>query len=196
MIARHPSIPRTGETELHQMGNLLERHAHRPFYATEKLDGFSFSFGWLNGEFIASARDRMIALNEDSVFAQFLRSFPVRELPDGFLFQGELVGPGIRGNRYELDCLQFFAFDVLKGDARLSYAEAKEVCDSWKIATVPLLAKDFSTDADLCLVLSRNSSRLNPAVQREGAVFRPMVETTDEFQGRVSFKVFNPAFKP
>ena len=33
-------------------------------------------------------------------------------------------------------------------------------------------------------------------VEREGAVFRPLIETVDEYQGRVSFKVFNPAFSP
>jgi hypothetical protein len=29
---------------------------------------------------------------------------------------------------------------------------------------------------------------------REGAVFRQMIGMADEFQGRVSFKVFNPKF--
>lgn len=194
MNPRPKYIPRTSETELHLMGNLLDRHQDKAFYATEKLDGFSFSFGWVKGEFVASTRDRVVALNEDSVFGEFLRSFPFRDLPDGYIFQGELIGPGIRENRYELDGIRFFVFDVLKNSTRLDYEAAKQICDCWKLQTVPLISDVVYPTPERIENCAFGKSVLNPSIQREGAIFRPTVETTDEFQGRVSFKVFNPDY--
>jgi hypothetical protein len=48
---------------------------------------------------------------------------------------------------------------------------------------------------DELVALSVGTSVLNPAVPREGVVFRPPVEEPDEdVGGRLSFKVINPQF--
>jgi hypothetical protein len=45
------------------------------------------------------------------------------------------------------------------------------------------------------VVCSEGASRLNPQIQREGIVLRPLVEEYDEdVGGRLSFKVINPKF--
>lgn len=194
MIARLKAIPRTGETELHQMGNLLERHGDRPFYATEKLDGFSMSFGVLDGQPFASARDRMIEPHEDTVFARAIAGGFVPRLFAGqdAICQGELIGPGIRGNRYGLAALEFRAFDLLVDGERAGFAALENFCREHGLKTVPVIGWEFNLGN--ISALACGPSILNPATPREGAVFRPIAETSDPFQGRVSFKVFNPAF--
>src|SRR5882672_5634460 len=145
MTPRLKSIPRTGETELHLLGNILERHGQRPFYATEKLDGFSMSFGWVDGEFVVSARDWMIEQDKASVFATAVRELALREryfMPD-LLFQGELIGPRIRGNRYGLERLQLHIFNGIRGGEFVSFGGLKRFCRVIDLPMVPLLAEGF-----------------------------------------------------
>lgn len=196
MTPRFKSIPRTGETELHFMGDLLVRHGHRPFYATEKLDGFSMSFGWVDGQFVVAARDWMVEDGRKSVFAKAVRELELRErhTTPGVLFQGELIGPGIRRNRYNLDRLQLHIFNGIRGGEFVSLGALKRFCRVIDLPTVPLLAEGFQPAQENLLAFTWGQSLLNPTVEREGAVFRPLIETVDEFQGRVSFKVFNPKF--
>jgi len=178
------------------MGNLLERHAGKPFYATEKLDGFSMSFGVVDGDFILSARERMVDEWEDSVFADASRELRLRERVDGagVLFQGELVGPGIRGNRYRLDGLRLHVFNAIRDGQFVSFAELETLCRNIGLPVAPILATGFLATRENALEFACGQSTINPLVEREGAVFRPVIETVDEFQGRVSAKVFNPKF--
>src|SRR5882672_491278 len=194
MTPRLKSIPRTGETELHLMGNLLERHGHRPFYATEKLDGFSMSFGWVDGQFVVSARDWMIEGGRQSVFADAASELELRErhTTRDVLFQGELIGPRIRRNRYGLDRLQLHIFNGIRGGEFVSFGALKRFCRVIDLPTVPLLAECFEPVRENLLAFAWGQSLLNSSVEREGAVFRPLIETMDKHQGRVSFKVFNP----
>ena len=192
MIARPPFIPRTEERELHQCGNLLERHKDALWYATEKVNGFSFSFGRVNGAFIASARERLIAPDESSVFTEAVRGLELESirLPDGSVVQGELVGPRIRGNRYGLFRLQFLAFDMLIDVERMGFNALQSLCRDVGLSMVPLLAVNFHPTPKNVANYANGQSTISPMVQREGAVFRTMVETVDPFQGRASFKVF------
>jgi hypothetical protein len=196
MTPRLKSIPRTGETELHLMGNLLDRHGHRQFYATEKLDGFSMSFGWVDGQFVAAARDWMIEGDRKTLFAHAVRELELRErhTTPGVVFQGELIGPGIRRNRYGLDRLQLHIFNGIRGGEYVSFGALKRLCRVIDLPIVPLLAEGFQPAQKFLLGFACGQSLLNPAVEREGAVFRPLIEAMDEHQGRVSFKVFNPKF--
>lgn len=180
-------IPRTGETELHQMGALLSRHAGRAFYAAQKMDGFSMSLGNLNGQFFLAARDRMVAFDEATVFWQAFRSGVVRPFSDDVILQGELCGPGIRGNRHGLVDLGFFAFDLIADGRPQGFAALVDFCRRNGYETVPILRDAFTPTPETCLDLARSTNG-------EGAVFRPVTEARDEFQGRVSFKVFNPGY--
>lgn len=94
------------------------------------LDGFSMSFGIVDGAFVVPARDRMIEPWKDSAFAVAVREMELQERGDvpGVLFQAELIGPGIRGNRYGIDGLQFFVFDAIRGGQFVSFAELETLC--------------------------------------------------------------------
>ena len=59
---------------------------------------------------------------------------------------------------------------------------------------VPVLAVGFHATRESALGLACGHCTINAMAQREGAVFRPLVETWDAYQGRPSCKVFNPAF--
>lgn len=195
VIERIQSIPRTGETELHLMAHFLTRHGARRFYATEKLDGFSMSFGWLDGEFVVSARDRMVSAVECTVFGQACREL---DLPgvrvDGAIFQGELCGPGIRGNKMNLDRLRLFIFDVKTEECFLGLDAITALCQRFGLEMVPVLGRHLSITRESVLGLAAAHSTLYADTEREGTVLRAEDGASDPVYGRVSCKVFNPAF--
>ena len=196
MTRRSVSIPRTGETELHQMPGLLTRHGQRRFYVTEKLDGFSFSVGRIGGQFVASTRDRMIEDGDSTVFGRAVWELDLRgvPLPEGWIIQGELCGPKIRGNKLNLDRLQLFVFDIVTPEGFLGIYAVAAFCDRFGLRTVPVLARELVVTDACLLALAAARSVLYADTEREGAVFRAEDGASDPVFGRVSFKVFNPAF--
>jgi ATP-dependent RNA circularization protein (DNA/RNA ligase family) len=195
MTPRLDRIPRTGETEFHQMPGLLTRHGQRQFYATEKMDGFSFSFGCIGAQFVASTREKMIE-DESTMFARATWDLDLRgiTIPEGWIIQGELCGPKIRGNKLNLDRLQLFVFDIVTPKGFLSINRAVDFCVRAGLYTVPVLGRYLSVRDDTLLAFASGRSKVNADTEREGAVFRAEDGATDPVFGRVSFKVFNPAF--
>ena len=193
---RIPQIPRTGETELHQLPGLLTRHGQRRFYATEKLDGFSFSIGRIDGQFVASNRDRMILADDSDIFGRAVWELDLNtvNLPEGWIMQGELCGPKIRGNKLNLDRLHFFIFDILTPEGFLGLDALTAFCERAGLRTVPVLARELVLNDSCLLALAAERSTLYADTEREGAIFRAEDGASDPVFGRVSFKVFNPAF--
>lgn len=193
---RIQQIPRTGEAELHQLPGVLKRHGQRRFYATEKLDGFSFSFGRVDGCFVASTRERMIEDGDTTVFGQAVEELDLRgiALPEGWIMQGELCGPKIRGNNLNLDRLQLFIFDILTPEGLLGLDAVTAFCNRFGLRTVPVLARELVVTDGALLALAAERSTLYADTEREGAIFRAEDGASDPVFGRVSFKVFNPAF--
>lgn len=187
-------IPVTSELELHNCPWRLAEQRGQRFYATEKLDGFSMSVGWINGVFYVSARERLAGPGSPHAdyavefeLARRLRSFP------GLLFQGELVGPGIRGNRLGLSIMEFRVFNVRVLGTFLDWPDVQSVCAAAGLETVPLLGEfGFGGTVDELLRFATMAS-VFPGGAKEGAVFRPVAESADA-AGRVSFKVFNPTY--
>lgn len=194
-------IPRTAEMELHLMPGLLARHGSRDFMATEKLDGFSFSFGLRTGDFFMAARDRAVRAGERSVFAAAAKALGLESVLraaglDNFILQAELIGPGIRGNRYGLSDLQLHCFNLLTiGSGFEPFSALETFCHRLDLHTVPVIERNLRVSEATASAACTGQSQLHPTA-REGAVFRPLVETTDPMFGRVSFKVFNPGFIP
>ena len=68
--------------------------------------------------------------------------------------------------------------------------------DETGLESVPQLGPlQLNHTVDELVAFSEGSSVLNPKVQREGVVLRPLAEEYDEeIGGRLSFKVINPKF--
>jgi ATP-dependent RNA circularization protein (DNA/RNA ligase family) len=104
--------------------------------------------------------------------------------------QGEIVGPKIQGNKYELGTLAFKAFNgVLKNTGRLAYKEFWEACELAGIEYVPVLIKDLSFAGQTVETMVKLATRKSTLadVPAEGVVIRSQDMLT-------SFKVINPEF--
>jgi ATP-dependent RNA circularization protein (DNA/RNA ligase family) len=112
--------------------------------------------------------------------------------------QAELIGPGIQKNKYGLPAVALRVFNILNVDAYqlLDHAAMLALLGELDLEPVPQLGTlVLNHTVDELVAFSEGASKLNPKIQREGVVLRPLAEEYDEdIGGRLSFKVINPRF--
>ena len=105
---------------------MLERNRGRTFYVTEKLDGTSFTAFLREGLFgICSRNLWMDEADESNVVVRVAKGLKLekklRAARDRFGFdpaiQAEVIGPGIKKNKYGLPAVTLRVFKVLNVDA-------------------------------------------------------------------------------
>jgi RNA ligase (TIGR02306 family) len=119
----------------------------------------------------------------------------MKQIPFDLCVQGELLGPGIQKNKYNLSNYQFKLFNAFNIETQkyLSYKETVDIARTLGLDMVPILDEITLNHSVADLVeLSKGKSKLNSSTTREGIVCRAIVDGDEE--GRVSFKVINPEF--
>jgi RNA ligase (TIGR02306 family) len=200
-------LPKTDETRVQVLEPVLQRHKGKTFYVTEKLDGTSFTAFLRQGEFgICSRNLWMDETDESNVLARVARGLRLEEklravrerLGHDVAIQAEVIGPGIQKNKYGLKEVTLRVFSVLNVDTYrlVDHPTKMDVLAETGLEPVPQLGTIvLDHTVDQLVALSEGTSVLNPQVQREGIVLRPLVEEHDEdIGGRLSFKAINPKF--
>lgn len=200
-------LPKTDETRVQVLEAALARHRGKTFYLTEKLDGTSFTAFVRQGEFGVCSRNLwldeadesnlLVRVAEGLGLEGMLRAARER-LGHDVAVQAEVIGPGIQKNRYGLEAVGLRVFNVLNVDAYrlLDHPAMLAVLSETGLELEPQLGTlVLNHTVDELVALSEGTSVLNTQVQREGVVFRPLVEEYDEdVGGRLSFKAINPRF--
>ena len=200
-------LPKTDETRVQVLESVLDRHRGETFYVTEKLDGTSFTGFLRGGEFGICSRNMWMDETESSNLlvrvAQTLGLEQKLRTARAWLgfdpaIQAEVIGPGIQKNKYALPSITLRVFNVLNVDARqlLDHPEMLDLLSRLELEPVPQLGTlVLDHTVDELVTLAEGTSVLNPKVQREGLVLRPLAEQYDEeIGGRLSFKAINPRF--
>lgn len=202
-------FPKTDEIRAQVLEGVIARHTGKQFGFTEKLDGSSCTVFVLGDQAGVCGRtlwfDESIKGNTMCDVAMEMGLFDkLRALQaktgKWHALQGEIVGPGIQGNRYALPKARLFFFNILEisedqGYRYLNREELAAVAAELEIECVPQLDTiTLNHTVDQLVELSRGPSIVNPKVPREGIVLRPLVEENDHEMGRLSFKVINPDF--
>lgn len=197
-------VPKTDETRIQSCPEELEKLLGRDIYITEKLDGTSVTYFIRGDEFGICSRNCRIKNAEigGGKYVEVSRKYNLEEkfkgLPktwvDGVAIQGEIVGPGVNGNRLCLKELDFYVFNIYDIGERkyLSSNSTREFCRVLGIKMVPIVFEDKvlkGVDVDNMTQISKGFSALSKSELREGIVVR----TTDGGP-RVSFKVVNPDY--
>jgi RNA ligase (TIGR02306 family) len=199
-------LPKTDETRVQVLEQVIARHRGREFYLTEKLDGTSFTAFVREGEFGVCSRNMLLdTTDEASVLVRVARRLGLEErlralgAACGFevAIQGEVIGPGVQQNKYGLKEVTLRLFNVFDVSAYrfLNHADVVAAVAEMGLETVPQLgAVVLNHTVDELVALSEGTSVLNAKAQREGIVLRPLVEVEDDYLGRLSFKAINPKF--
>lgn len=172
------------------------------FTATEKLDGTSATY-YLNlahpdHPFGVCSRGQEILVSDKTFYWRIARQHDLRAVLEGLaekhgvqrvVLQGEIVGEGVQKNKYKLQGLRLYAFNLLLDGKKHLAAEIGALLAGSGIESVPVLSEDFVIPATIpeLVKLAEGPSALCPATRREGIVVRSE-------NHRVSFKVINPQF--
>lgn len=148
---------------------------------TEKLDGSSMTVFFHEGQFGVCSRNLELQEVEGNTFWNVANRLGLKEtLPkwENVAIQGELVGPGIQGNKYNLTEHKFFVYDAFNTQthAYLLPEARNAICLELGLDIVPIVANrmimDSSTTVDKILKDAEGKSALNPNTEREGVVYR------------------------
>lgn len=196
-------IPKTDETRVQAVPSVLDRHRGKEFYVTEKLDGSSMTAFLYGEEFGICSRNLELKPSDNNALWQLEARYDLRgaieSMGGNLALQGEIIGPGIQGNKYKLKETQFRIFNVYD----IAANEYREPCDWTKeidslCYDIPLMVPSFGSltlchTVDELVDVARGKSQLAD-IPKEGIVLRPTKEATDPELGRLSFKVINPDF--
>jgi RNA ligase (TIGR02306 family) len=201
MKGNFPSyIPKTDETRVQVLQELLDKLAGETCYVTEKLDGTSVTYFVKDAVFGVCSRNLELIETPDNTLWKLARELQIEEklaaLKGNYALQGEVIGEGVQGNKYKLKGQQVFFFSVFDIDEYryLDYSDFAATINELGFTTVPVLEVNF-------LLINSIGALVNKAVgksvlynvEREGIVIRPITELNDR-NGRVSFKAINPEF--
>lgn len=166
---------------------------------TEKLDGSSISIFVHQELELSGVCSRNLELRFDpdspgtfwSVALKYNLIEKILQSGMSLAFQGELIGPGIQGNPYNLKEHDLYIYDIfdIKGQKYLLPNEVQYLCRQFDVKHVPTYYLHALEDISLEEQIARadGQSELNPATIREGLVFKNM--KTQE-----SFKVISNTF--
>lgn len=183
---------RTDQERIQNLAGSLNDWRYHFFEVTEKLDGTSASYGFIDGEFIVCSRNLSLKESDTNVYWQVARELDIEQkMRDNALthmvLQGEIIGEGIQKNHYKLNNKQFYLFDVYDVGTK-SYVlteERQRIARMMNINHVPVVEKRMSiTDEtiDSLLEMADGFSLLKNDRLREGIVFK------STFDGSISFK--------
>ncbi len=193
-------IPKTDETRVQVLQDVLDKYVGTLCYVTEKLDGSSVTYYLKDGEFGVCSRNLELLESAENSLWKVARSLQIEEKlrarGGNHALQGEIVGEGIQGNLYKLRGQTVFFFNVFDIDAYrfLDFADFEAAMLEMELQAVPVLDRAFplSNDIPTLVRLGTGTSTLYK-VEREGVVIRPLSEASD-VMWRVSFKAISPEF--
>ena len=195
-------LRKTDEERIQNCLEILENFKGEKFYVSSKLDGTSTTFYKKDSVLNVCSRNLELVLSEENKNTYWNLAFEMNifdKLPNGFAIQGELVGEGIQKNPLKIKGHKFFIFNVFDINEQkfLDFQDFREFVLSRGWNTVPIINDNFILNHTLeeILLLAQNKSPLNPQVDQEGIVVRPLKEMTIEMAGqtssRFSFKVIS-----
>ena len=196
------SIPRTKETRIQAVPELLGEFGGLDYYISTKLDdsshsvsidesgfhvaGHNFEYG--DGSFFRFVQARRLKEKLATLVAEDL--FITENSLKTLAIQGEFCGPGIQGNRLKLNAPKWFVFTIVVNGQRVGLEQMLKVCDRLGLAHVPI--KETSSDLparypDIETVLKRAEGG-----KKEGIIIRPVVPVYSSLvKGPLSFKAVN-----
>lgn len=150
-------VPKTDELNIQSYSKMLKSIVGRKTVVTWKKDGSSVTI-FKNGDKIGvCSRNYEITRGDLSCenFFRVVEKYNIEEKLKQFgkniAIQGEMVGPGVNGNREGLKELDFFVFNIFDIDAHhyLTHQNVQSICEELKLKMVPVLFPINSDDFSL-----------------------------------------------
>lgn len=178
---------------------------------TEKLDGQSATYIWdaKKKRFMVCSRKFWLKKPDSSNYWAIAKKYNILEklkemdFQGPIAIQGEIVGPGIQGNKYKLSELEFYIYTVKAGGSYVNPVMLDATLHKLGFHIVPVLVRcdriPFSS-VEAGREYAKGLSMISPAgtcVNREGIVIRSYVPDSPDpkMANQFSFKIINPDFE-
>lgn len=202
-------VRKTDEERIQNLG--VNKFKGQVYEESEKADGTSSTYYYNKGEFGVCSRNNKLGLVLDDkgeptgkIFNgahwKIAKRYNIEENLTklcierklNLAIQGELVGPGIQKNKYNLADYDFFVFKIFDIDNNkfLSSELRESLCKELGLKHVPILerAKTFEfNNVEEVLAYAEGKSVICPTAEREGIVFKAI-------DGSHSFKAISNKF--
>lgn len=202
-------FPKTNQERIENCFKLMKPHfSLRDFYIEEKLEGSSITIYSDNGDYGVCSRNVNMKIDESNAENAFVKTAKemrfdnLTEIPGRWAVRGEMVGPGVQGNIYNLENLTIYIFDVWDGNKGryLTPVERVFFCEDLRnlgvvvneVPTLDCFSLTQDTTVGDIVKLADGQSALNPKTRREGLVFKSadLVESRHGSQV-ISFKAIS-----
>ena len=175
-------IPKTDQERVQNLSKELDQYADQVFEVTEKLEGSSMTCYMIENEFGVCSRNMDLKRDENNTFWKVAIELDIeaklrKARIANAAIQGELIGPGIQGNIYNLTKHTFRVFDIydIESGEYLQPETRQAVIEELDIPHVPVLGHiALQANMDYLLETAEGKSLLNPNQEREGIVFKHM----------------------
>jgi RNA ligase (TIGR02306 family) len=174
-------IPKTDQERVQNLKRELVEWSDQviEWEVTEKLDGSSMTVYRYGDDIGVCSRNLNLKDDANNTFWKTaINQQLIETLTNAgvnYALQGELVGPGIQGNRYGLDNHQFFLFDIYDIDRceYLAPADRRRWADAFNVQHVPLIMTTHTPTVDDALMSAEGES-FRGGKTREGIVFKSL----------------------
>ena len=190
-------MPKTDQERIQNcFDQFTDEWSNQKLEVTIKMDGSSGTYFFNNDKFGACSRNLNLKPSEGNSFWEMARSLDLenkmKDLGKNIAIQGELMGPGIQGNREGFEGLKFLVYniyDIDKGEY-LNANERRNLTKSLGLDHVPVVseAMDVSGIKKIEEFLSMANLPSLKNLIAEGLVFKSIDDPS------VSFKVISNEF--
>ncbi len=202
-------IPKTDETRVQVLQNILDKYKGEKCVISEKVDGSSTTYFLNNGEFGVCSRNLELIEDEENSYWKVARELDIenklRKFGRNIALQGELVGEGIQSNKLKLKGQKILFFNVFNIDERtyMNFSEMRNFISDLALELVPIINIEYQLQNDIAAIVSMATikSLICKDAWAEGIVIRPYFEKQDSsflnettHMDRISFKAINPEF--
>ncbi len=199
-LSRPGFIKKTDEDRIQLFPNICKDEKGTEFFATEKLDGTSASYfivkkGWRYRYGVCSRNFQLT--KKDNVYRRVSDKFGIEKIlkrlikmygVDIIFVQGEIIGPKVQGNKYKLDELAFYVFNLKVGHELFTVPSKMLSVLGGEFNVVPLVTDEYMLPETIPQAVGTAVGRSVLAdVPREGLVIRNP-------EKHMSFKIINPKF--
>lgn len=191
-------VPKTDEERLQNNPQFIDDLGCTQFYITEKLDGQSASYfvktNGLRKTFGVCSRNLCLPkqkCNWWEIAEKYDLEKKMKAIGKDFYIQGEIIGPGIQSNRYQLKEKEFYLFNAYSLNQKrfLGWGELKAMALALGVKIVPIITCEFYPTSVADWVLFSDKKSVLFDVDREGIVIRKPNSSVKN-----SVKVINPKY--
>jgi len=189
------TVQKSDETNIQKIFNAYKsQFNYMKFYKTEKLEGQAATYLTIGKRKKYHIYSHNVHKNPkgngnwEIIGRKLDMENLLKSLDKNYAIQGEICGPGIQLNIYNLKELTFFVYKVTESDTgnQLNYEELCAFCRDTNLAMVPVLETNVKLpdSVENTLKDAEGKSVLNNSVQREGIVWRSMSNQHISFKAK------------